>query len=165
MRGCLRKSQEIFFKPSPFLDAAIRASAVLIFLALFALLFIQILSRFLFNQPMGWITELATYMLVTAIWMSAASFTRMNAHIRIEFFYSKLAHVSLRLKRVIDFCIDVASMFFLIVVVASAAQLAVQNRDAISPALHIPFALLYWIIAMAAALIGYFLLEVMSKRK
>jgi TRAP-type C4-dicarboxylate transport system permease small subunit len=165
MRKRLQRSREILFKPSSHFDPPIRVIAIFIFLTLFALLFIQILSRLLLNAPLGWITELATYMLVASIWISAAIFTRMDAHIRIEFFYNKWSHVSVTLKRVIDLLIDVGSVFFLLVVVGSAVKLAIQNRDAISPALHIPFALLYSIIAVSATLMGYFLLEVMSKRK
>lgn len=165
MRKRFQRAKKVFFKPSSYVDPLIRAIAICIFLTLFALLFVQILSRLLLNEPLGWITELATYMLVASIWISAVTFTRMNAHIRIEFFYNRWARVSDTLKRLIDFFIDLASAFFLIVVVASAVKLAIQNRDAISPALHIPIALLYSIIAVSAALMGYFLLEVMIKRQ
>jgi TRAP-type C4-dicarboxylate transport system permease small subunit len=142
-----------------------RTVAITIFSLLFALLCFQVLSRIVFNVPLGWITEGATYMLVASVWISAGIFTRMDAHIRIEFFYSKLGKLSPGLKRTVDGLIDLGFLFFLVVVTVSAVNLAIQNRDAISPALHIPIALLYSVIAVSALIMAYFLLEVVGTRR
>lgn len=154
--------RERVFGPARHLDFFIRMTAIPIFLALFGLLLLQVLCRLLFNAPLGWITELATYMLVAAVWISAGLFTRMDAHIRIEFLYSKWGRITAPLKRIVDCLIDLGTAFFLTVVVVSAVNLARQNRDAISPALHIPIALLYLLIALSAVVMLYFLLEVTS---
>ncbi len=159
------RPQRIFFAPASAVDRLTRATATTIFALLFALLFAQIVSRLLFNAPLGWITELATYMLVASVWISAGVFTRMDAHIRIEFLYGKLDRLSPLLKRVVDGLIDMGTLFFLVVVTLSAIQLGVQNRDAISPALHIPIALLYALIAVSATIMAYFLLEVVGSRR
>jgi len=165
MRRFIRWAQKGLSASASVADRVVRVVAISIFLTLFALLLVQVLSRLLLNAPLGWITELATYMLAASVWIGAGIFTRMNAHIRIEFFYNKWGRVSSRLKRIVDAAINIGTLFFLTVVVGSGANLAIQNRDAISPALHIPIALLYSIIALSACMMIYFLLDVMTTRK
>lgn len=164
MNGYLGYAGHMIPKISSWIDALVKGTAITLFLLLFLLLLCQITMRLVFNEALGWIIELAQYMLISCVWISAITFTRMNAHIRIEYLYNKCARLSRTLKLLVDAFVDTASLFFLATVVVTSTRLAAQSFESISPALHIPFVYLYSVITVSSALMCYFVLEVMMRR-
>ncbi|AXI01220.1 TRAP transporter small permease [Sporosarcina sp. PTS2304] len=55
-----------------------------------ALVFLQVLSRYVFNISVGWSAELARYMLIWITWISMSYTIRKNDHIKITLFVDRL---------------------------------------------------------------------------
>ena len=55
-----------------------------------ALVFIQVIMRYIFNNSLSWSEELVRYIFIWQIWLGASVGAKNNDHIRIEIFSNKL---------------------------------------------------------------------------
>jgi len=158
-----RRLRDALWIPAHRIDRLSRGLVVFMFLILFALLLTEILARTIFNEALGWIIELAQYMLIAIVWTGAIAFTRMDAHIRVTFFIDLLSRLLPSSTRFFALLGRLGSLLFLATVVFASGGLALTSYDTLSPGMHIRFAYLYCVITVSSALMCYFLLELLMR--
>lgn len=132
---------------------------------LFALLLTEILARVIFNEALGWMIELAQYMLILVVWLGAIVFTRMDAHIRITLLVTICARFWPSSGRILQLLARLGALVFLATVAFASGKLALGSFETLSPGMHIPFAYLYCIITLSSGLMCYFILELLMRDK
>ena len=83
-------------------------------LALFATLafivFYQVFTRYVMNDPAGWTEEIARYFLVAVVFIGASMSVRKNNHIQVDYFYRLMPKA---MARVMSTLVDLVRCLFL----------------------------------------------------
>ena len=83
-------------------------------LALFAVLagivFYQVFTRYVMDDPAGWTEEIARYFLVALVFIGATMSVRKNNHIQVDYFYRL---IPAKAGRVLSVAVDLARCLFL----------------------------------------------------
>jgi TRAP-type C4-dicarboxylate transport system permease small subunit len=78
-------------------------TALILFLALCFVVFLQFFTRYVLNNSFGWTEEIARYLLIGVVFVGAAMCMRRHRHIQVNFLYrlmpSSIGHV---LARIVD---------------------------------------------------------------
>lgn len=61
--------------------------ALALFATLAGIVFYQVFTRYVVNDPAGWTEEIARYFLVAIVFIGAAMSVRKNNHIQVDYFY------------------------------------------------------------------------------
>src|SRR4030088_1104784 len=69
-----------------------------------AIVFYQVFTRYVMDDPAGWTEEIARYFLVAVVFIGAAMSVRKNNHIQVDYFYRLMPKA---LGRVLSTCVDV----------------------------------------------------------
>jgi TRAP-type transport system small permease protein len=85
------------------------ASFVLFWL-LAGIVFYQVFTRYVIEDPAGWTEEIARYFLVAVVFIGAAMSVRKNNHIQVDYFYRLMP---LAMGRVVSTAVDVFRCLFL----------------------------------------------------
>lgn len=100
----------------------------------------QVVSRYLFNNPLTWSEELMRYIFVWIVFLGTALGMRRKMHLRVSFLFDSLPpKVRFRLGQV-NYCLV---MLLMLVLVYESAILTWHVRDQLSPALRIPMSIPY----------------------
>jgi TRAP-type transport system small permease protein len=116
-----------------------RAVCATLLAATFVVIFLQVVTRYVFDSPLPWTEELARYLLVWLTFAAAGYVTARRLHISVDLFIAKLGK---RLVLVVD-------TFALLVVLAVAGAMAIAAFDAAqsatthAPATGLPVSVLY----------------------
>ena len=121
----------------------------LLLVVMIALIFTQVLTRYVFDYSISWSEELTRYLFVWMIFLSLNLTIRDNLPIRIDLIDQFLPK---KAKRMIDIIVMILSMFTFIVFAYSAYMFMLRGVLSTSPALGLP---LY--IAYAAMPVGFIL--------
>ena len=62
-----------------------------------AIVFAQVITRFVLKTPLPWSEEIARFMFIWLIWVGAAFATKERAHIRIDFLVNRLPKMGQKL--------------------------------------------------------------------
>lgn len=118
---------------------------VALFSVLVILCFLQIVFRFALNFSLSWTEELARYVFVLLVYMSACAAILQNAHVRVEIIDSL---IPARFKKPLDTAVDLLFMAFMALVGYYGVQLSIEafRVEQTTPALQAPMGLVYAII-------------------
>ena len=61
------------------------------YLLVVPLLFVQVVSRYVFNHSLSWSEELARYIFIWQVWLGSSYCVKENRHIRIDIFTEHLS--------------------------------------------------------------------------
>ena len=122
-----------------------------IFLALTVLLFIQVITRYVFGRAFTWSEEVGVVMFVWLIYLGAAAAARTRQHLRID---AVLNIMPFKVKRVVLILTNVAAMFFCAYTIPPIVSVVTDlaNSHAKNPITGIPKAFSYVIIPICLAL-------------
>jgi TRAP-type C4-dicarboxylate transport system permease small subunit len=81
-----------------------------LFWVLAAIVFYQVFTRYVMNDPAGWTEEIARYFLVAIVFIGASISVRKNNHIQVDYFYRLLPA---KVGRVMSFFVDIFRCAFL----------------------------------------------------
>jgi|GEM_PF-2044915 len=56
--------------------------------------FLQVVTRYFFNNSLAWTEEISSYLLICLTFIGSAMAVRKNSHIQIEFLYTLISHRS-----------------------------------------------------------------------
>jgi len=84
--------------------------AFALFWILAAIVFYQVFTRYVLDDPAGWTEEIARYFLVAVVFIGAAMSVRRNNHIQVDYFYRLMPRA---LGRVLSTSVDLARSAFL----------------------------------------------------
>ncbi|MEM7394445.1 MAG: TRAP transporter small permease [Verrucomicrobiota bacterium] len=118
---------------------------VVLFSALVLLCFLQIVFRFALNFSLSWTEELARYVFILLVYMSACAAVLHNAHVRVEIIDGLLPE---RFKKTLDTVVDLLFMVFMALIGYYGIHLSQESFEInqLSPAMQIPMGAVYAII-------------------
>lgn len=129
--------------------------AMLLLAILVATTLLQVLSRYVFRQPVDWTEEASRYVFVWLGMIGAGVAAKDRAHFFVDLFLERLPP---RLSRYVLVCVALVSSAFLLVVSWAAVELAVSNAVQESPVLAVPMSVPYFAIPVGFILMTVFTL-------
>lgn len=85
-------------------------ASFLLFWVLAFIVFYQVFTRYVMDDPAGWTEEIARYFLVAIVFVGAAMSVRKNNHIQVDYFYRLMPR---KLARVMSIFVDLFRCLFL----------------------------------------------------
>ena len=105
------------------------AALLLSFVAIIVCVILQIVSRYVFNQPLTWTEEVSLFAFCWFTFLGAAACSWEDSHLAVDFFYNRMGK---RLKKLADICIMLLVLvmcLFMVVdaVIAMRAQVGIAS--------------------------------------
>lgn len=121
------------------------------YLLVVPLLFVQVVSRYVFNHSLTWSEELVRYVFIWQIWLGSSYCVKENRHIRIDVFTDRL---SPSVRRAFETFITVICIVFCCFMIykGQAVMGLVMRMDQKSPAMELPMYFVYSCIPISCAL-------------
>ena len=126
----------------------LRGIPVACLVALFAILFVNVLSRYFQVWSLAWFDEIVQALFAYMVFLGAAALWRENEHFRIDWMEIALGRPFGPMLRVVSILL---SMVFLAVMAIKGLDLTVRSR-ALTPILSVPTAWVYAVIPVSAAI-------------
>jgi TRAP-type C4-dicarboxylate transport system permease small subunit len=131
------------------------ASATLFALAS-TLAFLCVIFRYVFNNSIVWGEEVIRLMFVWMFFFGAAEAFRIQKHITMDLLIEAIPQ---KAKRILKVIIDIFLMVFLLLVTYLGIRNCIMNMNQRTPALNIPYGILYGIIPLGAMLMFFFVIH------
>lgn len=126
----------------------LRAIPVACFVALFAILFGNVVSRYFQIWSIAWFDEIVEALFAYMVFIGAAALWRENEHFRIDWLEIALGRPYGPMLRLVSITL---SVIFLAVMALKGLDLAMRSR-AVTPILSVPTAYVYAVIPVSAAI-------------
>lgn len=130
------------------LDRCCEIALGAVMLTLFAVLLLQIISRFLVFLPIPWSQDMITFLLVCTVFLGVGSATGRGKQIRLEFFTELFPE---RMTAAILIFADLVSIVFLGVLTGQAMQLGRDNLTVHMGTSLVAFGWYYAVVAFGCA--------------
>ena len=130
------------------LDRVCEFALGLVMLALFVILMLQIISRFVVFLPIPWSQDMITFLLVCSVFLGVGSATGNGKQIRLEFFADLFPK---RVTALIFIAADLVSIAFLCLLTRQALQLAKDNLTVHMGAALVAFGWYYAFVCLGCA--------------
>ena len=124
-------------------------TCILCLAAIAAILNMQILDRYLLDDPMIWPEEIARCLMIWIAWIGTAAVTRRGSHIGFDLLFARLPS---RWRPVYDTAIDIAMGGFFVFLAIQGWLLADVTADLTMAATELPMALIVWPLAIGSGL-------------
>ncbi len=111
--------------------------------------FLQVLNRYLLNNPLSWTEEVARIVFVWITFLGAFAAVTTNSHIRVAAFVRRFSPPTQDVLAAVTTCLMVIYLCYLCVVGMSVVR---ETWTTFSPALDLPFAYVYAAIPICGAL-------------
>lgn len=146
---------KILEKITLLIDKILFTVVSLIFITMILMTLFQVILRYLFSSPMGFVDEATGFCLVWITLLGGAWIYRKNGHIGMDILIQKAKSkkTSLSLKTLIN-CI---SLFFSIVVlIVGGTNLSFAVKSQLSPSLGISMMYIYSVLPISGILFSYY---------
>jgi len=137
-------------------EKALDAIAVVLFAAMFGVIIMQIVLRYVFNHPLVWTDELAQYLFVWISFLGWTMATRKRIHIGIGVVIDRLPA---GLRRVLHALWCVAAVAFALILLVAGVMITRRNADVQMVSLDFAFWPVYIVVPLAAALLVLYALR------
>ena len=128
--------------------------------AITAVVFLQVVSRYVFNYPFDWPEELARYLFVWVALLGAALALRRGAHFSIDALVKRLPAAW---RRIVPLLIHTSLGIFTLIVSVKGFQLALRVREQLSPGMEVSMTYAYLSVPVSFAIMfKYVVSEVYS---
>lgn len=144
------------------LELVAGALCVLLFSLMIVVVAYEVAMRYLFDAPTFWSSELARWAMVWLALMGMAIATRRLDHIKVDILVEQLPRGMKVAAAGLRYLFAAA---FAIVMLVYGARLVIQNTGQVSIGLGLPFSYLYLAPTLSAALMLYFLGELVARRE
>lgn len=135
--------------------------SVVVMLALLGDVLLQVVTRYVFNNPLGWTEEIARYLLMLLTFVGCPIAVRKNTNISLDFIYTKLPG---SVKQVLSVLASFVELVFYIMGIVFSVQMCSFSRGRYLVTIKISKVVLYGIIAAAFAVMTYrCLLRILSQ--
>ncbi len=122
---------------------------IILFFALVVVVFLQVLFRFVFEQPLAWTEELGRYLLVWTTFLGAGYGMSVKAHPGVEIIYDTSGPT---LKKILNVIIALLVTFFFWQVIVHSFDFIERSMIQKSPVLQIPMGYIYTVIPISSVL-------------
>ncbi|WNS76606.1 TRAP transporter small permease [Bacillus sp. DTU_2020_1000418_1_SI_GHA_SEK_038] len=122
---------------------------ILTLVAMVALIFGQVVGRYIFNSAPSWTEELARFIHIWQVWIGASYAVRLQAHIRVEAFRNLF---STFIQKILDTVSNLVwfSLALFLAILGTQLVLSSLNNGQVTPATQLPM----WIPFLAIPLGG-----------
>lgn len=144
-----------------FLDKKLEEMVLVAFLLIMILLvFLQVISRYIADFPMGWSQEVSRFILVWIAWISASYAVQQGSHIRVEFLSNKIKG---KPKAAFELLVLIIWFIFSAILAFFGTEfiLDLSQRMQTSPSLDIPMYIIYLAVPVAGVLMCFRLIQQM----
>jgi len=131
------------------LDKSVDFTTILILIVLVCVTFLQVIGRYIFQNPPAWTEELARYLAVWLTFLGAAMAFRSGNHLGIDFFTSMMPK---GLQKVVSIVISLLLCSILAIFVWKGYNMADFVSRQLSPAMRISMKIPYAAIPVGSAL-------------
>ncbi len=130
------------------------AIAGLIFLFMMVAVCVDVIMRYWFQAPMGWVVEVCEYLLLYVTFLGAAWLLRKNGHVRVDLVYFYLSQRSIaRLKFITAVAGSIACAILVVIGCQSTIDAFIRGNPEIKT-LSIPKWTLLWVIPYGSLLLS-----------
>lgn len=118
-----------------------------------AVIFLQVVMRYVFNNSLSWSEELVRYLFIWQVWISSSIGVKNNDQIRIDILPNKLK--SYKAKEVLELLCNFLIIFLYVMVLIYSYRHTMNtfNKGMISTAMQIPMYLVYMSLPFSSAII------------
>lgn len=132
----------------------------LLMAAITGVVFLQVISRYVFHHPFDWPEELARFLFVWVALLGAALALQRGAHFSIEALVNR---VSKRGRWTIALLIHIVLALFILTVTIKGFALALRVREQLSPGMEIPMTIPYLAVPISfAVMLKYILTDIVK---
>ena len=121
---------------------------------------LQIIARAVFDLPLSWSEETATYMFIWWVYLGAALAVRSKNHLGIDYLVSYFPPRLLRLNNIF---IHVLMFGFVVLMFYYGIFLANTSMGDLTPITQIPFGLIFLIQPICGVFMAVFIVEILVK--
>jgi TRAP-type C4-dicarboxylate transport system permease small subunit len=125
-----------------------------------AVIFAQVVMRYVFLSPFPWAEEVGRYLLIWISSLGAAYAVRHGEHIGVMFIHNKFRGYT---RLMVNLIIHILVIAFSIICLVEGIHLSFRQWDQLSAALRIPMTFAYFAIPFSFALIIMYTLELIAK--
>ena len=122
-----------------------------------AIIFFQVISRYIFNYTFEWSEELARFLFVWVVFLGSALIMGESGHMAVQLFPSRLA--GSRTGTCLEVFINLCSYGFILLLLVQGSKMSSVMMFQTAPALGIPMGYVYSIIPLSACLMLLYLLK------
>ena len=130
---------------------------VFLFGLLVAVVFYQVVARYVFNDPPSWTEELARYCQVWIILLTSSICIRKGSHLSVDYFGHRIGAAA---KRKLNIVMSALIVLYILVVIIFGWRMMVVGQYQLSPALQVKMSFVYVIFPLSGFLM---LLEALIK--
>ncbi|MCD8363556.1 MAG: TRAP transporter small permease [Lachnospiraceae bacterium] len=136
-----------------FLKKAMYNVSALLFGIALAIAFVAVIFRYVFNNSLYWSEEIVRYLFIWMFFFAVGDATRTGSHVALDLLPGRLHGTA---KKILDLLIEVLSLVFDVVLIYYGAKLASINMTQYSPALRIPYGIIYAAIPFGGVMMAIF---------
>ncbi len=126
-----------------------------------AVIFYQVVLRYVFHSANIWAEEFARYAFVWVVLLGAANATRRFQHITIDFVVDSFPP---KVKTAVEILNYVLIAAFLAILIRYGIAITMRTTNQISAGMHIPIAFMYLSIPVSSALMLLFTTEILIEK-
>jgi TRAP-type C4-dicarboxylate transport system permease small subunit len=130
---------------------------VFLFAVLVAVVFYQVVARYIFNDPPSWSEELARYCQVWIVLLTSSVCIRKGSHLAVDYIGHRLNE---GLKKKLNIFLNALMALYVLVVTLFGWKLMIVGQYQLSPALQVKLSFVYVIFPLSGVLM---LLEAVIK--
>ncbi len=115
------------------------------------LIFVQVVSRYVFNNSLAWTEELSRYIFLWVTWLGASYGVKINGHIRLTVLTAKMNKT---MQKIVGIIVYIAWFLFMVFLVTKGFELVMKtfNSGTKSIAIHMPMWIPYASVPVGCAL-------------
>ena len=140
-----------------FIRRTTESAIIFLFAVLVAVVFYQVVARYIFNDPPSWTEELARYCQVWIILLTSSICIRKGSHLAVDYFGHR---INLEVKRKINIVMSTLIALYILIVTIFGWKLMVVGQYQLSPALQLKMSYVYVVFPLSGVLM---LLEAIVK--
>lgn len=132
---------------------------VIITVGLCAVIFVEVLCRYIFFTPTAWSEELARYLFIILTFIGAAYACGCHDHIEIDIINQVLEKIpaikdTARAKKMVDVVANITTIIFLIIfnIIFWGYMMQIKMLNLLSPTMHLPMFWIYFTVFLGGAL-------------
>lgn len=130
------------------LDACLKFLVVTAIGLMLSIVFLQVISRYLFSYTPSFAEELSRYLFVWVVFLSLPLVAKSGGHMAIETLTSRISGTKLKVCRILG---DICTLVFLAIMVYNGYFMVTIAHYQTSPAMVIPMSYVYCVIPFGCA--------------
>ena len=139
-------------KLTTIIDNILMALIIVLFLMMFGITNLNVITRYFFNNPITFSVEMGRYCFVSIIFLGAIFTTKEDRHIQVDFFTGMFPE---NFRCFMEQIGRLLMAFFFVIVTFYTCRMAMANLRVNSSAMQIPMAVPYFIMAFGSAGIAF----------